>query len=447
MLRARIRTVAAPLRPWAGFAASRNRPYQVIAGSQAVLAAFCTDALFVPFLLVLGANPALVMFVGLLPVVGSAAQALMPAALRRTGGNLRGITLALTVFAETRGAWFGLVAVGVATHALSDGGAIALIALIVLVANSGALVAEANLFSWIAILLPEAERRAVTPKMMGVTAGASALILLPAGVVLSSVAPAAASWLFAAFFGVGFLASLPLVLAVVRLSGPGRVTIPRSDTVAAPTPALRSFLRASMWNAAGVGITPYFGVFAVAVLGMSPGFAVVLSGVWALASLVTSAVLGAVLAQASSARLLRTAYLVRGVGMMLCLAAFPGNQAAGAVLLVAVTVSALGYSATVLAQTERLFRLTAGPALVSAQATMTARNAAAFTAGGLALSAATALAEGIGFPAWAGLFVASALPRFVAARGTEASGSWRSMASATPAATAAMPAAAAATPA
>jgi hypothetical protein len=409
----RLRTLAAPLRPWAVFGARRNRPYQVIAGSQAVLAAFATDALFVPFLLVLGANPAFVTLVGLLPALGSAAQALMPSALRRTGGNLRGITVTLTVLAETRGIWFAAVAVGVALRVLPNGAAVALVAVIVLVANSAALVAEATLFSWLAIVLPDAERRAVTPKMMGVTAGASAVMLLPA------------------FFGVAFLASLPLIRTVAGLPHPGRVTIPKAAAAPEPAPALRSFLRASAWNAAGIGLTPYFGVFAVVVLGMSPGFAVVLSGVWALSSLLTGAVVGGVLAQVSSARLLRTAYAVRGAGMVLCLAAFPGNGVAGAVLLAAVMVSAVGYSASVLAQTERLFRLTAGPALVAAQATMTARNAAAFTAGGLLLSGATVIGEGIGFPAWAGMFVASALPRFVAARGTEAPTSWRTTPSAT----------------
>jgi hypothetical protein len=420
-----IRNLAAPLHPWIAFGARRNRPYQVIAGSQAVLAAFATDALFVPFLLVLGANPAFVTFVGLLPVLGSAAQALMPRALRRTDGNLRGITVALTAATETRGLWFALVALGVALHAIPDGAAVALVSLIVLVICSGALVAEANLFSWLAILLPEEERRSVTPKMMGVTAGASAVLLIPAGVLLAAVDPATAAWLYVAFFGFGAVASLPLVRTVARLPRPGRVTIPQADALEAPSPALRSFLRASVWNAAAVGLTPYFGVFAVAVLGMSPGFAVVLSGTWALAALLTSAVLGAVLAHVSSARLLRAAYLSRGLGMLLCLAAFPGNAFAAAILVAAVTINAVGYAVTALAQTERLFRLTAGPALVSAQASMTVRNAAAFTGGGLALSVATVLAEGIGFPAWAGMFVASALPRFAAARGTEVPSSWR----------------------
>lgn len=420
-----IRRLAAPLRPWAGFAARRNRPYQVVATSQAVLAAFATDALFVPFLLVLGANPAYVTFVGLLPVLGSAAQALMPRALRRTDGNLRGITVALTAATETRGLWFALVAAAVALHAIPDGAAIALVTLVVLVACSGALVAEANLFSWIAIVLPDDERRSLTPKMMGVTTGASAVLLLPAGVLLGAVAPGVATWLYAAFFGLAALASLPLVRTVARLPRPGRVTIPRAAAAAAPAPGLRSFLRASAWNAAGVGLTPYFGVFAVSVLGMSPGFAVVLSGVWALASLLTSAVLGAILAGVSSARLLRAAYVSRVLGMLLSVAAFPGNGAASAVLVIAVTINAVGYAATVLGQTERLFRLTSGSALVAAQATMTARNAGAFTATGLVLSAATVLAEGIGYPAWAAMFVASALPRVVAAHGTEVPASWR----------------------
>jgi hypothetical protein len=419
------RSLAAPFRPWLGFAARRNRPYQVIAGSQAVLAAFATDALFVPFLLVLGANPALVTFVGLLPVLGSAAQAFMPRALRRTDGNLRRITLILTVATETRGLWFALVATAVALHLVADGLAIGLITLIVLVSCSGALVAEANLFNWLAIVLPDAERRSVTPKMMGVTAGASALLLLPAGVALGAVDAAVANWLYVAFFGAGFLASLPLIRAVAALPNPGRVTIPKREAAPQPTPALRSFLRAATWNAAGVGLTPYMGVFVVAVLGMSPGFAVVLSGVWALASLLTSAVLGAILVQVSSARLLRASYALRGIGMVVCLAAFPGNGAAAAIIVFAVTISAVGYQATVLAQTERLFRLTSGATLVAAQADFTTRNAIAFTGAGFVLSALTVVAEGIGFPAWAGMFVASAVPRFVAARGTEVPATWR----------------------
>jgi hypothetical protein len=420
-----ILTLAATLRPWRSFAARRNRPYQVIAVSQAVLAAFATDALFVPFLLVLGANPAFVTFVGLLPVLGSAAQGLMPKALHRTSGNLRGITLGLTAATETRGLWFALVATGVALRVLGDGLAIALVAVIVLVSCAGALVAEATLFSWLAIVLPEDERRRVTPKMMGVTSGASALLLLPAGAALGAADAVTSSWLYVALFAVGFAASLPLIRTVARLPRPGRVSIPRTAAAPEPTPALRSFLRAATWNAAGVGFTPYFGVFAVAVLGLTPGFAVLLSGVWALASLLTSALLGAVLAQLSSARLLRSAYALRGAGMVMCLAAFPGNEFASLVLAGAVAVSAAGYQATVLAQTERLFRLTSGSTLLAAQATFTARNAVAFTGAGFTLSALTMVAEGIGFPAWAGMFVASAVPRFVAARGTEVPSTWR----------------------
>ena len=419
---------AAPLRPWIGFAASRHRTYHVISVTQAVLAAFVTDALFVPFLLSLGANPAFVTLVGILPVLGSAAQALMPAALRRTDGNLRGITLALTMATETRGLWFALVAAGVATGVLPDGAAIAVTALIVLVAGSGGLVAEATLFSWLAIALPDDVRRTVTPKMMGVTAGASALLLLPAGLALGVAAPGVAAWLYVALFAAAAVASLPLLGAVTRLPHPGQVTIPRSDAAPAPTPALGSFVRATTWNAAGVGLTPYFGVFAVTVLGMSPGFAVVLSGVWAAASLLTSAVLGAVLVHVSSARLLRAGYVSRVVGMLLCLIAFPGNGAAGAVLLAAVTINAVGAAVLQIGQTERLFRLTSGPATLAAQAQMTAHNAAAFTAGGVLLTGATVVAEGIGYPAWAAMFVASALPRAVAARLTDVPSRWRTAA-------------------
>lgn len=420
-----LSSLAAPVRPWRAFLARRNRPYQLIAGSQAVLAAFATDSLFVPFLLVLGAHPAVVTAIGLLPVLGSAAQALLPAALRRTGGNLRGITIVLTVATETRGIWFAIVAAAVALGAIPSGAAIALIALIVLVASSGALVAEATLFSWLAIVLPDAERRAITPRMMGLTAGLSAVLLLPAGIVLAVVEPGVAAWLFVVLFTAGAVVSLPLVRAVVRLPRPGRVTVPRAEAAPAPAPALRSFLRGSAWNAAGAGLTPYFGVFAVAVLGMSPGFAVALSGVWAMVSLLTSVVLGGVLPQLSSARVLRLSYIARTVGMLLCVAALPGSATAALILVLAVSINAAGYSATALGQTERLFRLTSGPVLVAAQASFTSRNAAAFTAGGVALSTATVVAAGIGFPAWIAMFVAAALPRLMAARSTEVPPNWR----------------------
>lgn len=415
----------APFQPWRAFAARRYRAYQAIAGGQAIVFAFATDAFFVPFLLALGADPAFATLVGILPVVGSIAQGLIPRALKRWHGNLRTLTITLTIIGETRGFWLALVATGVATGFLDMGMAVLLTGLIVAVAGSAAIVAEATLLSWMAIVLPENDRRWVAPKVMAVAMGASAILLIPAGIVLDQVAPGVTPWIYAALFAFAGVASLPLIAGVCRLRRPGKVTIRADHVKASESVELTRFTKASIWNSIGTGMTPYVAVFAVSVPGMTPGFAVILAGLWSAAALVAATVVGTFLATGSSSHVLRAAYLARVIGLLILVVALPGSPLAPAILVVSVILNSAGFTATVIAQNERLFRLTEGPATIAHQGRYVALNAGAYTASGAVLTVVTVVAERVGFLAWAGIFVASALPRLVAAKLTDVPPTWR----------------------
>ena len=98
---------------WRTFASAHYRPFKAIAIGQAFTGSYASDALFVPLLLRLGAPAALVVAVGAAPVGGAALQAFAPQILRRLEGNLRGLTLTLTL-AEVRGFVLAAIVAGVA---------------------------------------------------------------------------------------------------------------------------------------------------------------------------------------------------------------------------------------------------------------------------------------------------------------------------------------------
>jgi hypothetical protein len=387
--------------------------------------AFATDALFVPFLLVLGADIALVSLLGVLPVVGSAAQALIPRALRRLGGNIGRLTTILTIAGETRGLWLALVAAGWAMGAVPTPAAIALVAVIGVVGGAVGLLAETTLLGWINVVLPDAERRLVLPKLMALATGASAVLLVPAGLALDGMAAATAGLAFAALFGLAGAASLALVIAVHGLPRPKPVHIRPGEAREVRTPPLRRFTLAAVWNSVGVGVTPYISVFVVAVHGMSPGVGVLLAGLWSAVALVTSMGVGTFLARGSASWVLRVAYVARAIGTLGLLAAFPASPVAVPVLLASVVLNAAGFTATAVAQNEQLFRL-AGPGAIAYQGRFVALNAGAYTAAGVAGSVLVAIAERVGFAAWALAFVIAGGSRVVAAGLTPVPDGWRS---------------------
>lgn len=409
---------------WLRFLADHPR-YAAIGLTQAAVFAFATDALFVPFLLVLGVNPAFVSLLGVLPVVGSAAQVLLPRVLHRIHGDIGGLTVALTLAAETRGIWLALVAAGWAAGVFPTPVAIGAVAVIGVAGGSVGLLAETTLLGWINVVLPDRERRVVLPRVMGLATGASAVLLVPSGLVLDGLDAAAAGAGFAVLFGLAGAASLPLLLAVRGLPRPKPVHVRPDDAAAVHAPALRRFRAAALANSVGLGFTPYVAVFVVAVHGLSPGFAVALAGLWSAAALVTSIGVGSFLAHGSASWVLRVAYLSRAVGLLAVLAAFPGSPVVVPVLLASVALNSFGFNATAIAQNEQLFRL-AGPAAISHQGVFVAQNAATYTAAGVAGTALVAIAERVGFGAWAVTFLVAGGARLLAARLTPVPPGWRS---------------------
>jgi len=226
---------------WRAFASGRYRPFQAIAVGQAFTASYASDALFVPLLLVLGAPPALVVVVGAVPVGGAALQALAPQILRRLHGNLRGLTLVLTL-AEVRGFVLAAIVAGVAAGVVGQVPGIALISVTVAIGQTAGVLSGANITLWTAVVLPDAERRLVGPRMGALTMALSTVLLLPAGFVLDAGTQAIGLWAFAAFFLVGGAASMLTPLAVARLprprTGAGRPRDARRDRGSARVPPL-----------------------------------------------------------------------------------------------------------------------------------------------------------------------------------------------------------------
>lgn len=409
---------------WGRFLRQHPR-YAAIGLGQAAVFAFATDALFVPFLLVLGADPAFVSLLGVLPVVGSAAQVLLPRVLRRIHGDIGGLTVALTLVGETRGIWLAAVAAGWAGGVVPTPVAIGVVAVIGVAGGSVGLLAETTLLGWINVVLPDRERRLVLPRVMGLATGASAVLLVPSGLVLDGLAASSAGVAFAVLFGIAGVASLPLIAAVHGLPRPKPVQVHPDDARAARTPALRRFTAAALWNSVGLGFTPYVAVFVVAVHGLSPGFAVALSGLWSAVAFLASVGVGSFLAHGSASWVLRVAYLSRAVGLLALLAAFPGSPVVVPVLVASVALNSFGFNATAVAQNEQLFRL-AGPAAIAHQGVFVAQNAATYTAAGMAGTALIAVAERVGFGAWALTFLLAGGARLVAARLTPVPPGWRS---------------------
>ena len=208
-----------PIR-WRAFATTHYRPFQAIAIGQAFTASYASDALFVPLLLWLGAPAALVVIVGAAPVGGAALQAFAPQILRRLKGNLRGLTLALAL-SEVRGFLLAAITAGVAVGIVDRPLGITLISLTVAIGQTAGVLSGSNISLWTAVVLPDAERRLVGPRMGALTMALSTALLLPAGLVLDAGTRAIGLWAYVAFYIVGAVASAMTPLAVARLPRPG----------------------------------------------------------------------------------------------------------------------------------------------------------------------------------------------------------------------------------
>jgi hypothetical protein len=411
---------------WRAFASSHYRPFQAIAIGQAFTASYVSDALFVPLLLRLGAPAALVVVVGAAPVGGAALQAFAPQILRRLRGNLRGLTLGLAL-AEVRGFVLAAIVAGVASGVVGQLQGIALISITIALGQTAGVLSASNITLWTAVVLPDAERRLVGPRMGASTMALSTVLLLPAGFVLDAGTRAIGLWAYVAFYVVGGLASMLTPFAVARLPRPGRVLVARETGGGADAPpGFRRFMDVSVIASFGQGLLPALSLYALDVLGMSAGFAVALSGVGAAGALAGSLAAGSFLFGGSSSRVLRASFLVRAVAAVCCAAAIPANPFAPVFLLVGSALFNGGGNAGVLATNERLYRLVPAQARVHYQSRFVGATAAAAGLRAAVCAAALSLAPIAAWAAYTALYAGSAISRTIATVRTEVSASWSS---------------------
>jgi hypothetical protein len=411
---------------WRAFASARYRPFQAIAIGQAFTGSYASDALFVPVLLRLGAPPALVIVVGSFPVAGSILQALAPQILRRMAGNLRRLTLLLTL-AEMRGFLHAAVIAGIAAGAISAPVGVVLVSVVVAVCQTAGVLSASNINLWTAVVLPDQERRLVGPRMGAMNMALSTLLLLPAGAVLDAGLRSIGLWVYAGFFAVGGLASILTPLAVAKLPYPGRVLVKTGDEPAEALPEeFKRFTTATAVASMGQGLIPYLSLYAIHVLGASPGFAVILSGSASAGALAGSLTTGTFLLRGSSSRVLRVSFLARSVAAVICGLAIPGNPAALPMLVLGSVLFNGAGNAGALASNERLYRLAPPDLRVRCQSYYMAATSASFAVGALACGVALAVSESLGWPTYTALFVGSGISRAVAGLRTDVSPTWRS---------------------
>jgi len=389
----------------------------------AIVTALAGDGLTIPLLLELGANAALATAIGVLPTTFSAAQLLVPRLLRHVDGNLRRVTLLILAVGETRGLIFAAITGLAAAGLLPPGAAIAGIALVASSAGAATTIGGANLLAWYGAILREDERRFIAPRVVGITLGLGAFLLLPVALLVQLGLHSIGIAVYAAVFAMSGVAGLAELVVLRRLPNPGRVRVAEPGAPGTHPPGLDGFIRSIALASFGAGFGPYLSVYSIAVLGLTPAFALVLSSLASGAALVASTIVGGWLGRGSSSRLLRVSFLVRGGSMLFGLLAFPGNPLAWLVLCVVAVAATAGWSAGTLAANERLLRLTQGVNLIGAQGRFVAATAAGLTGGQLSNAAILALAP-VGYPAFAVLFLVSGLTRFVAAARAEVSASW-----------------------
>ncbi len=408
---------SATLDDWRRFFDPRFRTFHRLALLQGLMVMAGLEVV-IPFAIDIGCPPALTALLGALPVAGGMAQLAVPRLLARTDGNLRGLTVLATAVGEARGVAYCLVAVGIALGLLSGVPALLLLATVIGLAGIASSVSGANLLAWYSAVLSDEDRRLVVPRMTVLVMAVAALLLLPMGIGLDWLAGHFGVGVYAVFFGLTGLVGIAEVVQVRRLPGPGRVIVPPREMAgdAPETDAERQFLRVSMLNALGMGLTPYFSVYAMSVLGLSAGFALTMSAVGQMTMVVGAAVGGGILARGSSSRLLRQSFAIRAIALALPVLALPGTFTAPLLMYATASLAAIGFAIGQLASNERLFRLVRGPTVIRQYGRMLFRSSAAMTTGQLVGGVVLAVGSPLGYPAFAVLFGASAAMRVIAYR-------------------------------
>ncbi|MDQ3938054.1 MAG: hypothetical protein M3253_05165, partial [Chloroflexota bacterium] len=397
------------------------RNYHLLALCQGMVMVLAGFEVIIPFALDIGCPPALAALLGALPVAGGLAQLFVPQLLARSDGNLRGLTVLAAAAGESRGVLYGLLALAVGTGVLSNGATLILLAMAVVVSVAMGTVSSANLLAWHSAVLPEDDRRLVVPRLMAVSLAVGSVLLFPVAILLDMLGDRFGLVVYAIPFALAGLAGLGEVAVIRRLPLPGKVIVPPQALSAdAPeSPEERQFLRASTLNALGMGITPYVAIYAMAILGLSAGFAMTLGAVSMLTMVIAAAIAGGRLGRGSSAGMLRQSFGLRAAAVAIPIAALPGSPFAPLLLYAAVILAGAGFASGQLAANERLFRLIRGPAVIRQHGRFLARTSAATAAGQLASSAVLALGAPLGYPVFALLYGCSSALRVLAHRAAD----------------------------
>jgi hypothetical protein len=419
-LRSGLRTTLAE---WRRFGDPRYGSFRGIGVGAALAGSLAGDALTTPLLLALGAHPAVATAIGMLPFTFSAAQLLVPSLLRRGDGNLRLVTLGILALGETRGFVLVVVTLLAAAGAIPHVAAIGLIALVMCVGGAASAIGGTNLLAWYGAILPDTERRFVAPRVMGITLGLGAVLLVPVALLVQAGLGLVGIRVYAAVFLLAGLAGLAELFFVRRLPRPGRVRVAARGSSAPLAPPVRRFIRTVATAQFGAGFGPYLSIYAISVLGLPPGFAILLSAIGSAASLAGSTIVGGLLARGSASRTLRVSFLMRGGAMFLGFLAFPGNPLAWLVLCLVSALASAGWAAGTLSAAERLLRLTGGLDVITAQGRFVAETAIGQTLGQTSNATLLALLP-LGYPVFAILFGVSGLTRMVTALRIEVSEGW-----------------------
>jgi hypothetical protein len=406
------------LADWRLFATGRFRWYHLLALSAGIVGVLTGFDVVIPFALAIGCPPAVTPLLGMLALAGGVAPLVLPALLERSGGNLRGLTILISTVGETRGLWLALLVLLLAGGLLAP--LPAMLLLIVLIAVSGVLgpMVGTSLLTWHSAVFDEDDRRLVVPRLMSVSLAVGAMLLLPTALLMDGLVRQFGLVVYAVPFGLAGLFGVFELLVQARLPRPGRVRVPASALSAPvpPPPAMAQFLRSSMLNSLGMGVAPYLSVYALVVLGLTPGFTMAMGAVSLLTQVAASAWAGSRLTRGSSSRMLRFSFGIRAWAMAAPLLALPGLFLAPVLLMLSAVLGAIGFVSGTLAGNERLFRLINGPAVLRQYGRYTAANAGAMTIGQLASGFALAAGGELGYLLYGGLFAASTGLRVVAYR-------------------------------
>jgi len=408
---------------WRRFLTGRYAAFRTLAIADAVTVALAGDSLAIPLVATLGASPAVATLIGLFPFAGGILQALVPAALRRTGGDLRRLTLLISATGLLRPILYLLVVVAVAVGALPPLGAIALIAVGFGVGATAQAMAGANVQTWYGRILPERERRFVAPRSLAIQFGLGSVLLVPVALM---VRLGEADWgvlIYAPAFAGALIASLAFIHSLRGLPRPGAIVTGPARSARALSAPMRRFIRTNAIAALGAGFAPYLSVYAIVVLNQTAAYAILLSAAGSAAALVGAILIGNWLEHGSASRLYRISLVARGLGMGSSVFAGPWNPYAPLVLIAVVVVTTIGFAAGTLSAQERLLRLASPGETVHAQATFGATNAASLAAGQAVGVAVLALLP-VTYPTYVGIFLITGAIRLLAAALAEVGDGW-----------------------